>query len=209
MNCPDWRDDAPRDAHFKAAVSRAYRQVAVSVGSRMVSSGDPSQWHRTVFEGRVPLDYYAGNYRQNDPHRPCLARDVSIGGIAGSAYQSVIAEITLLFDDLRRELAYLEVRWSTLSPENRALFVATWIASLVGNFVRVHPFLNGNGRMSRLLWTWGLLRLGLPVQCRITERPSPPYAGLMNAAMTRNLAPLALHILQAMGRARPTIPGVE
>jgi hypothetical protein len=59
--------------------------------------------------------------------------------------------------------------------------------------------MNGNGRVSRLVWAWGVFRYGLPVQCRISPRPGHPYGHLMSEAMRGRFGPLALHILSAIG----------
>lgn len=208
MTCPAWSRDNIRDPVLIAAVRIAYQRMALSVSSKIITSTDPLDWHRIIFAGFVPLDYYAGNYRQADPRRVCLGVDVNVDGIPGSSYRMVILEIGSLFDELGRELASQEARWTTLTPQDRALFVATWIATLVGHFVRIHPFINGNGRISRFVWSWGLLRVGLPIQCRIIDRPGPPYGDLMKAAMERDFAPLTLYILRAMAGASPgpTLP---
>ncbi|MDA1050309.1 MAG: FAD-dependent oxidoreductase [Planctomycetota bacterium] len=72
------------------------------------------------------------------------------------------------------------------------------VGASIRNFgmIQIHPFLNGNGRASRILWAWGLVRFGVPIQGRIHLRPDPPYNDVMREAMRGNYGPLALQILQ-------------
>jgi hypothetical protein len=59
--------------------------------------------------------------------------------------------------------------------------------------------------LSRLLWTWILLRFNVPVQCRIHPRPDPPYSELMRASMRGDHGPLATHILRHLSACPPSI----
>jgi hypothetical protein len=96
---------------------------------------------------------------------------------------------------VQAELRSLEVTWPLLVPNDRALKLAHILAHLVGRFIQIHPFLDGNGRTSRLVWAWGLLRFGLPIQARIAPRPGFPYSVIMQSCMQGDFAPLTLHVL--------------
>ena len=63
--------------------------------------------------------------------------------------------------DIPIRIAELVETFNTLSREQDTDVVAlvSWLAYA---FVMVHPFDDGNGRMSRLLLNWGLLSFGLP-----------------------------------------------
>lgn len=79
----------------------------------------------------------------------------------------------------------------------------------VGAFVRIHPFVNGNGRTSRLLWTTLLGRFGLPPQLSVLRRPGPPYPHVMAAAMDQDYGPAVVMVLRALaqGPMPPSIAG--
>jgi hypothetical protein len=59
-------------------------------------------------------------------------------------------------------------------------------ANLHGEWVRIHPFANGNGRIARL-WVMGVAaRYSLPPFIRLEPRPAgPPYEGAAMASMFR------------------------
>jgi Fic family protein len=62
--------------------------------------------------------------------------------------------------------------------------VLTYCAILHGEWVRIHPFANGNGRTARLWANWAALRYGLPPFVTIKPRPSDPaYAAAAFASM--------------------------
>ena len=157
-----------------------------------------------MFAEQVPLDYYAGNYRQVDADRPCLNTDVQVAGIPGVPAARVLFEVERLFAELRRHLTRFELSWATLSPRERRTRLAIILGALIGRFIQVHPFVNGNGRISRLVWAWGLIRFNVPPQVRIRKHPEDPeYDHVMASAMTGDFAPLALYILEHMVVATP------
>lgn len=196
--CPEWSGEIPpaKEAGFRHAVRRVYREVATTAAHRIVDDTVPARWHMVLFRDVVPLDYYAGNYRQDDRKRPCLGVSIEIGGVQGSLYQLVPTSMARLFDTVRSALIRTEMEWNSLTPRNRSVRVASVIAHAVGGFVRIHPFINGNGRVSRLLWAWGLLRFGVPIQCRLARRPDPPYSQVMRRVMQGDNGFLALYVLQ-------------
>jgi hypothetical protein len=110
----------------------------------------------------------------------------------------------------RCELAALEFSWPELAPADQVQRVATIIGCAIGAFILIHPFLNGNGRMSRLLWRVLLYRMGLPDGVSVIRRPGPPYDAVMGEAMNGNFGPAVLMVLNAIAgapsRALPTNP---
>jgi fido (protein-threonine AMPylation protein) len=207
-NCPEWSSDGPetREGTFRASVAAAYRAAAAAAKRRIADSPTCRDWHRTLFTHHVPLDYYAGNYRQIDPLRPCLQTDVRVEGTPGAPYQTVVSEMERLFDHLRRYTVALELDWPELSPQERAKRLAIILGTMIGRFIQVHPFINGNGRLSRLLWAWGLLRFGVPPQFRVRQRPDhPDYTFIMNQAMQGNFGHLAVHIFKHLTHHAPEL----
>lgn len=205
VNCPDWNDRIPADRldEFNASVREVYQQIATSARTSVIGPDEPKDWHALLFRRFVPIAYYAGNYRQDDVSRVCLGQNVRVGTESGSPFQVVLREINVLFEEFRVTLARTEISWSAISPTERARRVAIILATLIGRFIKIHPFINGNGRVSRLLWAWGLLRLGVPIQCRIAPRPELPYGPIMSEAMTGNYGLLALYILQHLAAYPP------
>ena len=146
----------------------------------------------------MPLDYYAGGLRQYDPKRPCLAAESGVPPHLGSPFQFVLQHTEELCEFIRLELSSVEIQWTSLSDPERVQRIATIVGVAVGRFIHVHPFLNGNGRMSRVLWTVLLARLQLPRQLSIVRRPGPPYDTVMSEAMQGNYGPAVAMVLRAL-----------
>jgi fido (protein-threonine AMPylation protein) len=203
--CPEWTDEIPagRIAEFVAIVGQVADALQTSARSTVLGPEDPCRWHRSIFRNFVPLDCYAGNCRSSSSQHPCLAVNVHVAGIPGSAFQTVQQDLDSLFADARKRLAVLEINWPLVSPKERTLSLAVVTANLVGGFIRVHPFVNGNGRISRLIWAWCLFRFGVPKQFSLHPRPAQPYGQLMAQAMVGNFNPLALAVLDHLARNAP------
>jgi fido (protein-threonine AMPylation protein) len=157
---------------------------------------DVRRWHADLFAPFVPVWYYAGHFRCDDPNKSCLHIDVQVAGVLGTHFRSVPEEVERLFESIEAQIAHLELTWPQITPRQRAIQLAATVANLVGRFVQIHPFINGNGRTSRLLWRWCLLRFGVPVQCCVHPRPPMPYGQLMGFAMKGQFNALALFVLQ-------------
>jgi hypothetical protein len=202
-DCPRWDEDIPKDraAEFRAILSGVQQLILTVAAQRLIILDDVLGWHETLFEAFVPLDCYAGNFR-GDSH-PCLSVNVQVGGVLGSTWQVTDIHMRQLAAHVRRDLIDLELNWTMLTPQDRTLRLAINIANLVGGFIRIHPFVNGNGRLSRLLWRWSLYRFGVPPQVPVHPRPNPPYPAIMAAAMQGDLRPFVQHVLQHLASHRP------
>jgi hypothetical protein len=203
-DCPRWSDD--RDEHecpgCFVGIEGVVREAAEGSLRAPPNRGDFAKWHREAFKRSVPLAYYAGGYRQEDRNRPCLGVNVGVGGIAGAPFQIVLPEMADLSDYIRNLAQDIELGWESLPSQNRAMAIAALVGESVARFVRVHPFVNGNGRTSRILWTALLARFGLPQPCSIVRRPGDPYGALMDAAMRGDARPMVLAVLRGLAGAR-------
>ncbi len=195
--CPKWEQDIPsqRVAEFISLLMAIQQELLASAARSLIDYNDVRRWHQFLFRNFVPVDYYAGNWRGVDKSRPCLQENVSVEGISGSHFRVVHRHMFALFHAVRLQLSQLELAWEMLQPPERALRLAIIVANFVGGFIQIHPFLNGNGRTSRLIWRWCLLRFGVPIQCCVHPRPLPPYGGLMRDAMRGDYRPLTLYVL--------------
>lgn len=71
-----------------------------------------------------------------------------------------------------------------ISETTAALKVVELAAMAHGEWVRIHPFADGNGRTARMLGNWILVRYGLPPVLRLRPRPdSLEYARASQESM--------------------------
>jgi len=204
-SCPAWTGDIPQALipQFKTLVGQVHQDILRFAARQLITSDELKQWHSQLFSAFVPLDYYAGNYRGVERTKPCLAMNVSVGPNPGLHYILVRSYLSGSLDSFCDQCSLLEIRWPHLTPPDRAILLATITANLVGSFILVHPFINGNGRVSRLLWRWTLMRFGVPPQCCTHPRPNPPYSQVMAAAMHGDYRPLAMYVLQHLAQHPP------
>lgn len=194
--CPAWEEGISIDElpAFELAVRDAISFVLTSAVS-LPDSQTTRQIHRILFTDFVPLDQYAGNFR-GDLASLCLAINVKVGNTAGEDFSRVNIEMERLFKFYGDALRDLELQWQRIPPEQRSPLLAVIIAQFIGRFIQIHPFVNGNGRTSRLLWLSALNRYGVPRHATITDRPGPPYGQVMAKCMLGDFTPLAFWILQ-------------
>ena len=84
-----------------------------------------------------------------------------------------------------------------------AVLLAAAIAH--GEWIRIHPFANGNGRIARLWANWAVVRYGLPVFVSLRSRPAGLlYAGAAAASMRGDHGPMATAFLDML---RATLTG--
>ena len=161
------------------------------------TKADLRRWHSTIYAGcSVPSPAYVGAFRgERDPH--VLDYEVGVGppmpdGLperVGVWSADVAGELARFFDRLADALGVLD---GVLAPGARPVGVdelgevVTLTAMVHGEWVRIHPFVNGNGRTARLLAAHVALRYGLPIFVTLKPRPHDvAYARASKASMGR------------------------
>lgn len=172
--------------------------VAARAGT-VVDPGACRDWHRTMFAPSVPMDYYAGNFRQLDHRRPCLGVDVKVGSCYGTPPMFVPQATEMLFRWLGREIVALRALWNGVLGEEQSKRAAILLGEFASRFIKIHPFVNGNGRTSKLLLAWGMMYFGFRPPFTVHIRPEGrSYAWVMQQAMNGNPAPLQLFLLNSI-----------
>jgi len=82
-------------------------------------------------------------------------------------------------------------RWESFHPVVRAML-------LHGEFVKIHPFIDGNGRTARLLLNFELIRWGYPPVIIRKEQRATYYAALDSAHTTMQYGPLLELVVTAL-----------
>ncbi len=195
---PDWDADSARLRRNLTALLEALADAAAQ--RRPVDVSSIRQWHAQMMAGlRVPDEAFVGAFRGE----PGVA-DVHV--MVGSREGVPPAEIA---DELRRfeqRLATaLEGLDQAVAPgadlSADALNGVAWLAAWAhGEWVRIHPFGNGNGRTARILANVVLMRYGLPPAVRLRPRPDGGYGAAAAASMAGDHRPMALQVLDALRR---------
>ena len=141
------------------------------------------------------VTYYAGEFRDTDSAFPeLIGYEVEVGGVRGVPSVDVPAALRTFESGMRSALAALDpvitigVAPATVAELDAALRIA---AIAHGEWTRIHPFANGNGRISRLWANWVAARYGLPLFVRLRPRPAASlYAGAAALSMRGNHAPM-------------------
>jgi hypothetical protein len=136
----------------------------------------------------VPNKAFVGRFRGE---RNLEEIGVGIGGKTGTPPDDVAQELAVFERRLRSAVAALDVRYpagSELDEDGLAavIQVSAWAHD---EWVRIHPFANGNGRTARFWANSVLMRYGLPPVIRMRPRPDGGYGAASRAAMDGNWQP--------------------
>lgn len=202
VDCPTWNDEDTKHSPACYAEMQPVLVRALTKSLRQTPNrGAIRAWHRTAFGAVVPVLYYAGNFRQADARRVCLERDVAVDGVPGTPFREVLAHVLELDGWLLSEMSALDVAWPSLQPDERIHRLASTVGVAVARFVHIHPFLNGNGRMSRLLWRVLLFRMGFRKPgFSVMRRPGGSYPEAMRLAMRGQYGPAVAMVLRGLAR---------
>ena len=167
VDCPDWSgaESAEKLPHVVLGMFEFHRFVFRNAKVHIIDHGDIKTWHGRIFKKVVPLFYYAGNYRADDLTKPCLQMDVAVDGSPGAPFQRVPDLMRQFSSDLSSSVSKTSryISSGSVSPTQRTRAVFMLVAFAVGRFLQIHPFRNGNGRMSRLLGNYLLHRFDYPL----------------------------------------------
>lgn len=174
-----WNDDPPGSLAIIAAnVATLGRDLLAQARARVDPVLDLAQgWHRAIYRGvPLPVPYYAGEFRDTDPRFPQLiGYNVMVGSQPGVGSSDVPAQLAGFEQAMRSVAVRLDAAIPAGSPPASGQELAAVIqfaAAAHGEWVRVHPFANGNGRTARCWANFVALRYGMPAFVTIKPRPA-------------------------------------
>jgi fido (protein-threonine AMPylation protein) len=188
-----WNEDPPgAEQQILANATALLRDIAAAADRRLAPSVAMAQeWHRRLYRDvALPVPYYAGEQRDSDPDCPELeGYEVAVGTTRGTPSELVPAALSGFEASAQRAVPSLDeaIPAGQQPADGRELHgVISLCAVLHGEWVRIHPFANGNGRTARLWANWAALRYGLPPFVTIKPRPGTPSGLAAMASMSGN-----------------------
>jgi fido (protein-threonine AMPylation protein) len=187
-----WEDAPGSEARIAANAARVLRGIAGEAYERVPPTvAGAQQWHRDLYDGVPrPFDYYAGEVRDSDPNFPeLIGYEVRVGDSLGVPSALVPQALSEFEEAAQTAASRLDGAiavggdLSDLQPQELH-GVLTYCAVLHGEWVRIHPFANGNGRTARLWANWAALRYGLPPFVTVKPRPNHPYGAAALSSMS-------------------------
>lgn len=179
MPGPAWNaDPVGSEATIAANLPPIYAQLAADAVARPAPSLTiAADWHRRLYNGvSVPSASYLGNPRDSDPAHPDLiGYEVVVGSNQGVPSQYVPDELDRFIGGLRQAVDEFDRVFPVGQPAKAPadVYAVVELAARVhGEWVRVHPFANGNGRTARLWANWIAVRYGLPPFVSVRPRPA-------------------------------------
>jgi Fic/DOC family len=173
-----WRDDPPgSEATIRRNLEALRAELARSAMAREAPTVELARsWHRAISEGvELPVTYYAGGIRDRDLDEPEL---VDHEVIWGGKLATPAAEVWPQMGEFERAAGEgtgtldAAVPPGEMPSDTAALnSVLALAAALHNEWVRIHPHVNGNGRIARCWANWTLLRYELPGVVRLRPRP--------------------------------------
>lgn len=185
---PNWDNDSPK---LRRNLDRLLHQISDEGRRRNAwSSKTARQWHEATMEGlKVPDSKWVGRFRGQPGVKKIEVRIGGYDGVASAQVNSHLADFDGQLSNVLNRLDQQIPVGVDLSSDQLAaiLEVCAWAHC---EWVRIHPFANGNGRTARLWANAIAMRYGLPPFVTLRPRPNLGYGAAAEAAMTRDWQPM-------------------
>jgi len=169
---PDWDADSPQ---LRQNLTRLLEEIADRADRRETPAIEfAREWQRRCLLGLSAEPRYVAAFRGE----PGLERTgVKIGRYRGALASKVAEELKRFQDVLQKAVAQLDralpIGKDLSTDELEAVIdLCAWAHA---EWVRIHPFANGNGRTARLWANFLAMRYGLPPFVRLRPRPDDGY----------------------------------
>ena len=195
---PDWDQDSPQ---LRQNLTRILQEIAQQAEKRKIPSVEMARRWQTLFMQGLKPDNprYIGSFRGE----PGLKKTrVKIGTYWGVPPADVAEELQQFQQKLQAAVVQLDkalpVGGELDTDELAAVTdLCAWAHS---EWIRIHPFANGNGRTARLWANFLAMRYGLPPFIRLRPRPDEGYASAGIKAMQGDWKPTAIVFRRFLGR---------
>jgi hypothetical protein len=187
---PKWDEDSPQ---LRENLARVLEEIVRASEQRETPTLEAARrWQTLVMEGLdVPDSRFVGAFRGE----PGLENVQIIVGANYGVDSATVAEELARFEAMLQKLvaeldALLPIGQEPDADQLAAIVdLCAWVHA---EWVRIHPFANGNGRTARL-WANSLaMRYGLPPFIRLRPRPNAAYGDAGAKAMQGDWKPMAV-----------------
>jgi fido (protein-threonine AMPylation protein) len=185
MTVPSWHEDNPQNLSLiQSNAAQLIMELRAAAAQRILLTAEElCRWHARLYAGcEVPAPGYVGHFRGDPAVKELIDYEVGLGPPLkdgnpekmGVWARRVSEEMTAVLAGLNAVFADLDDQLPVGKPPSTAdqiLQVISFAALAHGEFLRVHPFANGNGRIARLLVAFICLRYGVPMFLHVKPRP--------------------------------------
>jgi hypothetical protein len=187
---PDWDKDSPQ---VRSNLRLVLREIARAAQERDTPTVEQARrWQVLAMEGLdVPDPRFVGAFRGEPGLETVQVRVGTHYGVSSADVAEALRVFETKLQALVAELdKLLPVGVEPDTDEQAAILdLCAWAHA---EWVRIHPFGNGNGRTARL-WANSLaMRYGLPPFIRLRPRPDEGYGKAGSAAMQGDWKPTAI-----------------
>lgn len=164
---PEWLPHPGDELLIAANVARLDAEIQAAQGHREeFTLAVPLQWHTQIHEGctHVPVGYYVGHYR-GERYVHLLNSNVRFAHFKGAPAGEVAARLAQLEVQIQATLVRFdaEITSAAEATKPRLNKLIDELAKHYAGWLRIHPFVDGNGRTVRLLVNWVLARYWQPL----------------------------------------------
>lgn len=181
---PDWDQDSPQ---LRRNLSKVFDEIALSAQRREYPTiAMAKRWQALCMKNlAIPDPRFVGAFRGE----PGLQNvQVRVGAHYGVDPADVAEELTTFEGKLHALIRELDAMLSAgQDPDaDQLAAIVDLCAWAHAEWIRIHPFANGNGRTARLWANCIAMRYGLPPFIRLRPRPNDGYAAAGAKAMQGN-----------------------
>lgn len=186
---PDWDEDSPE---LRRNLTRVLQVIVEQTAARQVPTVEFARgWQSLFMNGlRTNNPVYIGNFRGERGLEQTRVKVAAFYGVppakVAEALRRFESKLQAIISELDRLLP------AGAEPDSDQLAAVVDVCAWAhAEWIRIHPFANGNGRTARLWANFIAMRYGLPPFVRLRPRPDEGYGTAGAKAMQGDWKPTA------------------